>query len=147
MSKYDEDLKKACEILDNTELDELLKVAVEAMDDAAVDIGMEANQEWHAKITLESALIHIAEKVVNQPQLTIPKSIADLADKEFKWLKDDVLGFGYSFIEYGCESPELRLWVTNGDCWDIEAGKRANILSAYLAGKALGVDLVKVVEG
>ncbi|MEY8515255.1 hypothetical protein [Lactococcus taiwanensis] len=78
--------------------------------------------------------------------LTIPKSIADLADKEFNELNDDVLGFVYSFIECGCESSELRLWVTNDDTWDIESGKRANILSAYLAGKALGVDLVKVVE-
>ena len=40
MSKYDEDLKKACEILNN-----------------------------------------IAEKVAKQPQLTIPKSIAEQADK------------------------------------------------------------------
>ena len=75
MSKYDEDLKKACEILNNTELDELVQVAVEAMDDAATDIGMEASQEWHAKITLESALIHIAEKVAKRPQLTIPKTL------------------------------------------------------------------------
>lgn len=82
-----------------------------------------------------------------QPQLTIPKSIADLADKEFNELNDDVLGFGYSATEFGYDSSELRLWVTNDDTWDIESGKRANILSAYLAGKALGVDLVKVVEG
>ncbi|WP_428815734.1 hypothetical protein [Lactococcus lactis] len=67
-----------------------------------------------------------------QPQLTIPKSIADLLDK---------------FIEIDFED------VGHEDWWIQENGliewfsKTPNcyIKDAYLAGKALGVDLVKVV--
>ncbi|MQW22961.1 MULTISPECIES: hypothetical protein [Lactococcus] len=73
MSKHDENLKEAFEILKNTKLDELLQIAVEAMDDAVVDIEMEANQEWHAKITLESALIDIAEKLSKRNRLEVLK--------------------------------------------------------------------------
>ncbi len=138
MSKYDEDLRKAFEILDNVELDELLKVAVEAMDNAAVDIGMEANQEWHAKITLESALIHIAENIANQPQLTIPKSVAEKIDKFIK-----VLHFPNEF-----ESIKfLSSMDLNGDRTPQWLKDNPMLVFAYLAGKALGVDLVKVVEG
>ena len=69
-----------------------------------------------------------------QPQLTIPKSIADKLDK---------------FIEIDFED------VGHEDWWIQENGliewfsKTPNcyIKDAYLAGKALGVDLVKVVEG
>ncbi|WP_290123277.1 hypothetical protein [Lactococcus fujiensis] len=43
------------------------------MDDAVVDIEMEANQEWHAKITLESALIDIAEKLSKRNRLEVLK--------------------------------------------------------------------------
>lgn len=71
MSKYDENLKETFEILKNTKLDELLQIAVEAMNDAVVDIEMEANQKWHAKITLETALMVISEKLSNQNRHTI----------------------------------------------------------------------------
>jgi len=136
MSKYDEDFKKACGILNNTELDELVEVAVEAMDDAATDIGMEASQEWHAKITLESALIHIAEKVANKPQLTIPKSIADELDSDFSDI--DATDIGYVLDQTGPYGSR-----TFNDYYF----KNKNIIALYLAGKALGVDLVKVVGG
>lgn len=138
MSKYDEDLKKACEILNNTELDELVQVAVEAMDDAATDIGMEASQEWHAKITLESALIHIAEKVAKRPQLTIPKNIAKKIDKFIK-----VLHFLNEFeaIKF------LSALDLNGDRTPQWLKDNPMLVFAYLAGKSLGVDLVKVGEG
>ncbi|MQW23902.1 MULTISPECIES: hypothetical protein [unclassified Lactococcus] len=99
-SKYDEDLKKACEVLNNAQLDELLKIAVEAMDDAAIDIGMEANQEWHAKITLESALIHIAEKLPKYTRLTIPKKVAEELDE---------------LIEIAHASNEIHVWSDNFD--------------------------------
>lgn len=136
MSEYDEDLKKACEILNNTKLDESVKIAVEAMDDAAIDIGMEANQEWHAKITLESALMHIAEKVAKRPSLTIPKSIAEMVDKQ----KTTQL----KFDDYDNEFFPYFKWSTE---FDKQHGKFSSsyLLDAYLAGKALGVDLVKVV--
>ena len=88
MSEYDEDLKKACEILNN-----------------------------------------IAEKVAKQPQLTIPKSIAEQADKTdldtlFEWGKQ-----------------EFYQWFNH------EQDEFMPVIYVYLAGKALGVDLVKVGEG
>ena len=73
-----------------------------------------------------------------QPQLTIPKSIADKLDK-------------VSF-----HNPISQLTKESGDLTDFDsdvkdyAWKNKNngyICVAYLAGKALGVDLVKVVEG
>ena len=88
MSKYDEDLKKACEILNN-----------------------------------------IAEKVAKQPQLTIPKSIAEQADKTDL----DTL------FEWG--QQEFYQWFNH------EQDEYMPIIYAYLAGKPLGVDLVKVVVG
>ncbi|MFM2785467.1 hypothetical protein NGL45_12740 [Lactococcus lactis] len=65
----------------------------------------------------------------SQPQLTIPKSIAEQADKTdldtlFEWGKQ-----------------EFYQWFNH------EQDEYMPIIYAYLAGKALGVDLVKVVEG
>ncbi|WP_195928011.1 hypothetical protein [Lactococcus lactis] len=93
MSKYDEDLKKACEILNN-----------------------------------------IAEKVAKQPQLTIPKSITDLLDKFIEIDFDDV-GHEDWWIQ---ENGLIEWFSKTPNCY---------IKDAYLAGKAIGVDLVKVVEG
>ena len=59
-----------------------------------------------------------------QPQLTIPKSIVDKLDDIFN-----------GFI-IGMQIDEL-----------LPDENQVNIAIAYLAGKALGVDLVKVVEG
>ena len=61
---------------------------------------------------------------LNQPQLTIPKSIVDKLDDIFN-----------GFI-IGMQIEEL-----------LPDENQVNIAIAYLAGKALGVDLVKVVEG
>lgn len=75
-----------------------------------------------------------------QPQLTIPKSIADLLDEELNPLEREsmietfVLGVNYLVL-----SDELMKFVITGNNY--------HIICAYLAGKALGVDLVKVVEG
>ncbi len=75
-----------------------------------------------------------------QPSLTIPKSIADLLDEELNPLKREsmietfVLGVNYLVL-----SDELMKFVITGDNY--------HIICAYLAGKAFGVDLVKVVEG
>ena len=82
-------------------------------------------------------------KILNLPRLSIPKKIAELADKEFNQ-GDDVLRFGFSTTEFGFANEELRFWVTNYGEYDEVATERANILSAYLAGKALGVELVEV---
>ena len=81
-----------------------------------------------------------AEKLLNNPSLTIPKSIADLLDEELNPLKREsmietfVLGVNYLVL-----SDELMKFVITGDNY--------HIICAYLAGKALGVDLVKVGEG
>ena len=76
----------------------------------------------------------------SQPQLTIPKSI-----KESSWMKHllscDLSQFEFErFDEFLNKDDEQFLkWVNTG--------KNENILYIYLAGKTIGVDLVKVVEG
>ncbi|MGF7485014.1 hypothetical protein [Lactococcus lactis] len=82
----------------------------------------------------------IQDYLSNQPQLTIPKSIA-----ESKWMKHflscDLSQFEFErFDEFLNKEDEQFLKWVNTD-------KNENILYIYLAGKALGVDLVKVVEG
>ena len=79
-----------------------------------------------------------------QPQLTIPKSIADKLDDIFN-----------GFVR---ERDSRSIWelLWRADEVDLEIGEQleellpdenqVNIGIAYLAGKALGVDLVKVVE-
>ena len=73
-----------------------------------------------------------------QPQLTIPKSIADMLDAELNPLEREsmletfVLGINYLVL-----SDELMKFVLTGNNY--------HVISAYLAGKVLGVDLVKVV--
>lgn len=72
--------------------------------------------------------------------LTIPKSIADMLYEELNPLEREsmletfVLGINYLVL-----SDELMKFVLTGNNY--------HVISAYLAGKALGVDLVKVVEG
>ena len=69
-----------------------------------------------------------------QPQLTIPKSIADLLDKFIEIDFDDV-GHEDWWIQ---ENGLIEWFSKTPNCY---------IKDAYLAGKAIGVDLVKVVEG
>ncbi|KSU06056.1 Phage protein [Lactococcus lactis subsp. lactis] len=67
-----------------------------------------------------------------QPQLTIPKSIADLLDKFIEFVFEDI---GHE--EWWIQENGLIEWFSKTpNCY---------IKDAYLAGKALGVDLVKVV--
>ena len=99
--------------------------------------------------TTEYQQLYAEEDVIkyfnNKPSLTIPKSIAD---------KLDVI-----FNDFVKERDSRSIW---GLLWraeeiDYEIGEQleyllpdenqVNIAVAYLAGKALGVDLVKVVEG
>ncbi|MBD5854879.1 hypothetical protein [Lactococcus lactis] len=73
-------------------------------------------------------------------KLTILKSVEDMLYEELNPLKREsmietfVLGVNYLVL-----SDELMKFVITGDNY--------HIICAYLAGKALGVDLVKVVEG
>lgn len=81
-------------------------------------------ESWFQKIWDEDAQPYYFE---SQPQLTIPKSIAEQADKTdlvtlFKW-----------------GQQEFYQWFNH------EQDEYMPIIYAYLAGKALGVDLVKVV--
>ena len=88
-------------------------------------------KDWKEYYELENSLIKKVE-LANQPQLTIPKSVADELDKvKMNWntLKDEAQGW---------PSDDLIMWL--------DAGNNP-LMFAYLAGKALGVDLVKVVEG
>ncbi|MDN5465024.1 MAG: hypothetical protein L0G01_11830 [Lactococcus lactis] len=75
-----------------------------------------------------------AIKYVKSSQLTIPKSIADLLDKFIEFYFDDV-GHEDWWIQ---ENGLIEWFSKTPNCY---------IKDAYLAGKALGVDLVKVVEG
>ena len=77
-----------------------------------------------------------AEKLLNQPQLTIPKSIADELDSTFAGI--DATDIGYVLDQTGPYGS-----IAFNDYYF----KNKNIIALYLAGKALGVDLVKVVEG
>ena len=99
--------------------------------------------------TTEYQQLYAEEDVVryfnNKPQLTIPKNIADKLDDIF-----------ITFIrERHSSSVWNLLWRAEEIDWEIGEQLSAllpdenqvNIAIAYLSGKALGVDLVKVVEG
>ena len=80
-----------------------------------------------------------------QPQLTIPKNIADKLDdifNEFVRERDS-----HSIWELLWRADEVDLKI--GEQLDelLPDENQVNIGIAYLAGKAIGVDLVKVVEG
>ncbi|WP_396443339.1 hypothetical protein [Lactococcus lactis] len=79
------------------------------------------------------------------PQLTIPKSIADELEKyDFELTSKGLMyrNMGGTLVEFSRvtydEIPQLIVQTIAGNY---------RIVFAYLAGKALGVDLVKVVEG
>lgn len=82
----------------------------------------------------------IQDYLSNQPQLTIPKSIAEMLDEELNPLeRESMLETFVDGVNYLVLSNELMNFVLTGNNY--------HVISAYLAGKALGVDLVKVVEG
>ena len=80
---------------------------------------------WADKPIYEETAI----KYVKSSQLTIPKSVAKQADKS-------------SFNEMITLGAQAFYWWFNH-----EQDEYIPVVYAYLAGKALGVDLVKVVEG
>lgn len=77
-----------------------------------------------------------AIKYVKSSQLTIPKSIADELDSDFSDI--DATDIGYVLDQTGPYGSRA---------FNNYYSKNKNIIALYLAGKALGVDLVKVVEG
>ncbi|WKF73644.1 hypothetical protein QYM42_02440 [Lactococcus lactis] len=88
-------------------------------------------ESWFQKIWDEDAQPYYFE---SQPQLTIRKSIADKLDKFIEIDFDDV-GHEDWWIQ---ENGLIEWFSKTPNCY---------IKDAYLAGKALGVDLVKVGEG
>ena len=94
-------------------------------------------KDWKGFYDLENKLIEKV-KIANQPSLTIPKSIAEKIDKFIK-----MLHFSNEFeaIKF------LSGMDLNGDRTPQWLKDNPMLVFAYLAGKALGVDLVKVGEG
>ncbi len=76
------------------------------------------------------------KNMVSQPQLTIPKSVADELDSVFAGI--DATDLGYVLDQTG---------PYGSTAFNDYYFKNKNIIALYLAGKTLGVDLVKVVEG
>lgn len=70
-----------------------------------------------------------------QPQLTIPKRIADELENLF-------YGLDATDLEYVLDETEPDGVIALNDYYL----KNKNIIALYLASRALGVDLVKVVE-
>ena len=85
------------------------------------------------------------KQIASLPQLTISKSIADKLDDIFiTFIKErhssSVWNLLWRAEEIDCEIGEQLEALLPDE-------NQVNIAIAYLAGKALGVDLVKVVEG
>lgn len=80
-------------------------------------------------------LLNQLNQIASLPQLTIPKSIAEILGKydEYNPTADKLIMMAYR------DYQEFHDWIIKD--WV----KNDNIARAYLAGKALGVDLVKVV--
>nr|WP_064974030.1 hypothetical protein [Lactococcus lactis] len=77
--------------------------------------------------------------------LTIPKSIADELDSVFNgFVKERESCNIWTFL-YRAEEVDFEIGVRLEKL--LPGENQVNIAVAYLAGKALGVDLVKVVEG
>lgn len=84
-------------------------------------------KDWGKFYDLEEPLIKKVE-FANQPKLSIPKKIAEQADKtDF----DELFQWG---------QEEFYQW------FDHEHDEYKEVIYAYLAGKALGVELVEVTD-
>ena len=98
-------------------------------------------KDWGKFYDLEEPLIKKVE-FANQPELSIPKKIAEMLDVSFdfqpeyhediSWIASnmDVLSDDFHYNEF-------YTWLDSGK-------DNYNIALAYLAGKALGVELVEV---
>ncbi|WMM20148.1 hypothetical protein RCG51_10120 [Lactococcus lactis] len=113
-------------------MSEEIEVTINVTGEEAVKILNAKEQE----ITyLKNEIARLSQQTQHsEPQLTIPKSIADLLDKFIEFYFDDV-GHEDWWIQ---ENGLIEWFSKTPNCY---------IKDAYLAGKALGVDLVKVVEG
>lgn len=80
-----------------------------------------------------------------QPQLAILKSIADELDDIFNGFVKEQESCDIWTLLYRAEEEDFEIGVRLEKLLPDE--NQVNIAVAYLSGKALGVDLVKVVEG
>ena len=121
-----------------SELDEFKKVV------SPIAYGLAYKSEFG---TTEYQQLYAEEDVIkyfnNKPSLTIPKSIADELDKyDFELTSKGLMyrNIGGTLVEFSRvtydEIPRLIVQTIAGNY---------RIVFAYLAGKALGVDLVKVI--
>lgn len=120
----------------NAQMSELGKTAPNEIYLIVGDTDKDCNFNELAEVTWADKPIYeeTAIKYIKSYQLTIPKSIADALD-----VGDlIVLAWTHGNDLLGKVSDEER----NAEC-----RRRNAIAKAYLAGKALGVDLVKVGEG
>ena len=79
-----------------------------------------------------------------QPQLTIPKSIADMLDDIFNGFVREQDSRSIWELLWRADEVDLKIGEQLDELLPDE--NQVNIGIAYLAGKALGVDLVKVVD-
>ncbi|WP_285122529.1 hypothetical protein [Lactococcus petauri] len=94
-------------------------------------------KDWGKFYDLEEPLIKKVE-FANQPKLSIPKKIAEMLDQEI--VADDITKF--AMFHEGFE----RLWLSDDLTKYCVDYKNYALASAYLAGKALGVELVSIEE-
>ncbi len=158
MNKYDEELKKTYnflnninsydEIFDNKTLSQLLGLAVTAMIKATQDIKSNTNQESNAIITLESMLMLIAESATesNKPkQLVIPKSIALILDSRWNYQQSnlkrnisnerDALYNAVNPYANNLAGTDEGEWIDNNQ----------NLCLLYLTTKSMNINIVKII--
>jgi len=85
------------------------------------------------------------ERISLRNQLTIPKSIADELDDIFNGFVKEQESCDIWTLLYRAEEEDFEIGVRLEKLLPDE--NQVNIAVAYLSSKALGVDLVKVVEG
>ena len=100
-----------------------------------------AEVTWADKPIYEETAI----KYVKSSQLTIPKSIADKLDDIFNGFVREQDSRSIWELLWRADEVDLKIGEQLDELLPDE--NQVNIGIAYLAGKALGVDLVKVVEG
>lgn len=93
--------------------------------------------------TLILSMIKLLDHYQEQPKLSIPKKIAELintGDTEYiRWSFADDFIPGNDFVGTGDD------WRDHEN-YEAEIVRRKALVSAYLAGKALGVELVEVTD-
>ncbi|MCZ8492177.1 hypothetical protein [Lactococcus lactis] len=124
-------------------MSEEIEVTINVTGEEAVKILNAKEQE----ITyLKNEIARLSQQTqYSEPQVTIPKSIADELEKyDFELTSKGLMyrNMGGTLVEFSRvtydEIPQLIVQTIAGNY---------RIVFAYLAGKALGVDLVKVGEG